>query len=182
MDASRRGHEQRERAGLGMGQRNLRAVQARRTRFLVKDESVERFAAGYRRRAAKHGLYAGEQHAAGEGFRDVVVCAKLETAHDVGIFGFRGEHQDARLGEFGSLADAAADGQPVDTGQHEVQQHEVRLVAADEVKAGIAAFCSADGSEACVTQQHLQQRADRLVVFYGYYGCRGVHVVASCFS
>ena len=51
---------------------------------------------------------------------------------------------------------------------------------ADEIEARVAAFGGAHGREAGVFEQHLQQRADGLVVFDDGYGRGGIHESLLC--
>ena len=108
---------------------------------------------------------AREQDFAREGFRDVVVGAEFKAAHDVAVLALRGEDDDAHVREFGVRAHAAAEREAVKPRQHEVQQNELRAVAADGLKPLVAARGGLDVREAGVPQHHLQDGADGRVVF-----------------
>ena len=70
-----------------------------------------------------------------ERFRDVVVGPKLERLYNVERVVARGEHHDRHIGE---RADAAQDLVPVDVGQADVEEHDVGLIAFDDIEAGFA--------------------------------------------
>jgi hypothetical protein len=79
-------------------------------------------------RSPEQGFGACDQLLRVEGFRQVVVRTHLEADHLVGDLVARGEHDDRHLAQ---LADLLADRQPVDTRQHDVQDHEVGLELAE---------------------------------------------------
>ena len=77
-------------------------------------------------RAAKNRLHAGDELARVERLRQVVVGADLEADDLVDVLVARGEHQDRHLG---AAAQTAADLDPVDVGQHQVEDDQRRLLA-----------------------------------------------------
>jgi len=74
-------------------------------------------------RAARHRADAGRQLGEREGLAQVVVGPGVESRHAVLDFVARGEHEDTRPDPIG--AQAAADLEPVDVGQPEVEDDEV---------------------------------------------------------
>ena len=104
---------------------------------------------------AQQGLHAGAQQIRIEGLDHVVISAVIESQHPVVVGVAGGEHQDQRLGAAAG-ADAAAEGQPVEPGQIEIQQDQVVGPAADQLPGGLAIA----GLIADVTPglQHLAQR------------------------
>ena len=80
------------------------------------------------RRAAQDRLHAGNQLARVERLRQVVVGADLEADDLVDVLVSCGQHQDRNVGR---LADATADLDPVDVGQHQVEHDQRRLGGGD---------------------------------------------------
>ena len=76
-----------------------------------------------RRRQAEAHPHPGEQLGEAEGLGDVVVGAGVEADHDVGLFAAGGEHDDRQA--LVACPQGPADGQPVEVGQGEVEEHEV---------------------------------------------------------
>jgi hypothetical protein len=64
-----------------------------------------------------------------EWFGDVVVSAKFQTQHPVQLFGFGCEHHDREL--LVDFARAFADFQPVEFGEHQVEENERILILLD---------------------------------------------------
>ena len=75
--------------------------------------------------AAHEGVYAGGQLRRGKGLGDIVVGAGHETGDLVHLLRAGGEHDDTDGGVGG--ADAAADLEAVDTGEHDVQQRDADI-------------------------------------------------------
>lgn len=71
----------------------------------------------------------------GERLGDVVICAHAETDQDVDLVGAGGEHQHVAAGERPQLA---ADLDPIDAGQAEVEHHHVRFGLAGQGERGLA--------------------------------------------
>ena len=70
------------------------------------------------RRPAQHALHAGDELAWVERLRQIVVGADLEPDDLVDVLVAGGQHQDR---DIGGLADAPADLDPVEVGQHQVE-------------------------------------------------------------
>ena len=73
---------------------------------------------------AGEGVNAGKQFAGAEGLGDIVVGADLEAADFVFLGAAGGEHEDGEAGA--GLAEALADGEAVEFGQHEVENDEIQ--------------------------------------------------------
>ena len=86
-----------------------------------------RLAAGRRLRAPQDGAHPRQQLARVERLGQVVVGAELEPDDLVDVVALGGEHDDRRVGALGQRADAAADLEPVDAGEHDVEQHHVEV-------------------------------------------------------
>ena len=84
-------------------------------------------AAALGRCAAEDALDAGDELARVERLRQVVVGADLEADDLVDVLVAGGQHQDRHVG---GLADAPADLEPVDVGQHQVEDDQRRRSAA----------------------------------------------------
>ncbi len=80
----------------------------------------------FRRGAPEDGLHARDQLARVERLRHVVVRADFEADDLVDVLVARRQHQDR---DVGLLADAAADLDPVDVRQHQVEHDQRRLLA-----------------------------------------------------
>ncbi len=80
--------------------------------------------------AAQHGPQPGHHHSGAEGLGDVVVGAQLQTSDDVGLFALGGEHDDGYVAGLGVALEQLADLQPVYARQHEVQEDQIRGLAA----------------------------------------------------
>ncbi|MNR25185.1 hypothetical protein D3C85_1423190 [compost metagenome] len=78
--------------------------------------------------ASQQRLDARQQQARAHRFAHVVVGAQVEAEDLVGIVAARGEHQDRAVI---TIADLAANAQAVFTGQHQVEDHQVRLFLDD---------------------------------------------------
>ena len=81
--------------------------------------------------AAKHGADARDQLPGTERLVDVVVRADAETQDDVALLTASRDHDHGQVARRVDGAKAAADIQAVQAGQQQVQQHDVRLLAAD---------------------------------------------------
>eukprot|EP01132_Coremiostelium_polycephalum_P019996 gene19995-biopygen11032 len=78
--------------------------------------------------APQQGLDACQQQAWTHGFAHVIVGAHVQAQHLVHVVGARGQHQDHPVV---ALAHLAANAQAVFTGQHQVEDHQVRLLGDD---------------------------------------------------
>src|SRR6185503_4765975 len=76
-----------------------------------------------RRTTAQQSSSASEQFANAEGFRQVVIRAKLKSANDIFFLTFGGQHDDGHLQLF--RANGAADFVTVHFGKHDVQDQQV---------------------------------------------------------
>ena len=75
--------------------------------------------------AAQHRPHPRHKHLGTEGLGHVVVGAEIQPADNVGFLALGGEHDDGhRLGPW-LASQTLADGQPVEIGQHEVQEDQV---------------------------------------------------------
>ena len=88
--------------------------------------------------------------------RHVIVRAELQTEHLVERLALGREHDD-RL--FGRLADLAADLPAVEAGQHDIQQHQIRLLFMEALQRGLAVVEN-DGLISVLFQIQPQQLAD----------------------
>jgi hypothetical protein len=79
--------------------------------------------------SAQNRPHARDQLARPERLGHVVVGAHLETDHDVRFLALGGQHHDRRPARLLALAQAAADLEAVQPGQHQVQQDQLRLPA-----------------------------------------------------
>ena len=75
---------------------------------------------------AQHGLDSRHERPRVERLRDVVVGAELEPDDRIDVVASRGEHDHGRLA---APADLAADLEPITLGQHQVEDHQVWIVA-----------------------------------------------------
>ena len=66
-----------------------------------------------------------------DGLREEVVCAGIERLGLVELAVLGGEHEDRDVGRFGVLFEGSADFQSAHSGQHEIQDNDVRTVAAN---------------------------------------------------
>ena len=89
-------------------------------------------AAGRRVRPAQDRLDPGDERPRVERLRDVVVGAELETDDRVDVVVPGGEHQDRGVA---APPDLAADLEAVELRQHQVEDHEIRVVASMAVEA-----------------------------------------------
>ena len=130
-------------------------------------ESISRSPGPQRRRAvgleprpAQVGLDARHQLARGERLGDVVVGAQLQAEDLVELLAARRQHddRDVALG-----ADALADLEPVEPGQHQVEHHQVDRLAVDHLE-GVVAARGGDHREPGVAQRVLDDGADGLLV------------------
>jgi hypothetical protein len=79
------------------------------------------------RAAAQHGFDAGDQFARVEGFAEVIVGAHFEADHAVDRLVARGQHD--HRSRLAACAQASAGGETVLAGNHQVEHHQLRLVA-----------------------------------------------------
>src|SRR5690606_4770265 len=79
--------------------------------------------------AAQHSPDPCHQLTGTERFGDVVVCTKVKTLQLVVLHHARRQHDDGNLG---LLTHLPADVKPVQAGQHKVQDHQVRVLFAQD--------------------------------------------------
>ncbi len=112
-------------------------------------------------RAAEDRLHPRHQGPGIERLGDVVVGAQLEPDNRVHVVRPRREHQDRGLA---AAPDLAADIEPILLRQHQVQDHEVRVVAQVE-RERIVTVARGDHGEALLLQVEAQKLHDvRLIV------------------
>ena len=109
----------------------------------------------------QQGPDAGGQFLWREGFREVVVSSGFESGHDVMGVVASSHHDDRHMAD---AADGAAQFEPVETGKHDVDQHDIGALRREPLKRFLAGLCFAD-LPAFVFQRESQRRADSLVVF-----------------
>ena len=114
--------------------------------------------------ATKERADARNQLADTERFREVVVGAALEAEDLVGLFATRRQHENRHIGILGVAADGAAHGHTVQTGQHEIEHHEVERFAPGKTE-GFGAVDGAGCRESFQFQVQEDQVANVLVVF-----------------
>jgi hypothetical protein len=100
---------------------------------------------------------AGHELADAERFRQVVVGAALESEHFVGFAITRGEHQDRRVDVPSAAANGAAHAHSIESGQHDIEQHEIegRRASANERLPAVADFIDRGPGEVEVQVQQL---------------------------
>ena len=96
--------------------------------------------AGVEGEPPRDGIDAREQFVDAEGLGDVVVGARAQPPHLVGLVAARGEHEDTECGVL--LAKPAADFEAVHAREHEVEQDQVELLLESCLHRG---FTVADG-------------------------------------
>jgi len=115
---------------------------------------------GHAAQAPQHALDARHQFARVEGLGDVVVGAHFEAGHALVLAG-HGAEQDHRRGAV--LGQVAAQRQAVFAGQHDVEHHQVDLLAAQD-DAGGGGVGSGQDFEIVAAQEGGQRVADIGVV------------------
>jgi hypothetical protein len=98
--------------------------------------------------AAQHGVDAGQQLARVEGLGQVVVGAHFQADDAVHVLDLGGQHDDGRAVAGG--AQAAADGQAVLAGQHQVQHDQVDGLAGLQRASALASSASSTSKPSCV--------------------------------
>lgn len=95
---------------------------------------------GRRRGAAQKRVHATDQLHHAEGLGQVIVGARIKAAYLVELGAFRREHHDGKELRRRVLAQAAENLEPIDLGQHDVEQHQIgkRFSASIEEIAGMA--------------------------------------------
>src|SRR5262245_45976848 len=86
--------------------------------FIHFDDVVHRAASAFR--AADDGLHPAHHFTRAERFRDVVICAQLESADTVILLAFGGEHNHRNIT---SLSNGFQHFKPVEIGHHYVEQY-----------------------------------------------------------
>ena len=116
---------------------------------------------------AQHGVNAGQHLLHFKRLGDVVVGAHLQTGHLILQLALGGEHDD---GDFGGLPDLLAHGPAVHAGQHNVQQHQIRLELVEFLQTGQTV--SRDFAlHLFLFQIDAQQVGNILIVFHNQYLC-----------
>jgi hypothetical protein len=109
-------------------------------------------------------VHAGEQFADAERFGDVVVGAAVETEDFVRFRVSRDQHQDRCVSARAFGAKRPADGDSVQTGQHDVKNNDVEPLGAGEIETATA-VCRFANVEVREIEVQPKQIADRLLVF-----------------
>ncbi len=81
-------------------------------------------------RASQDRLHAGEEHPGAEGLGHVIVGAELQARHDVGLLALGREHDDGDALRRLVGLEHPADLEPVEAGQHQVEDDEIGPVGA----------------------------------------------------
>ena len=120
-------HQVVEQAEFGGAQVDLVAGAADAVGDAVDDDVtvVEAIVGQARADAAEHGADAGDQLAHREGLGQIVVGAGVEAADAIAFLATRGQHDDRHVAGLGLAADATADLDPRQFGQHPVQQNQI---------------------------------------------------------
>ena len=111
---------------------------------------------------AEPGTDACDEFGQPEGLGHVVVGTGVETDDDVHLLGACGEHDDGQLR--GSRPSPPAHVEPVDVGQREVEQQQLRSIALDRLD-GSAAGLDVGDVETFRHQHSYERFADSFVVF-----------------
>ena len=106
-------------------------------------------------RPAQYRLHAQYQLRHGKWLGDIVVGAQCQSLHDVLVARFRGQHDDRLLPVL--LADAITDFEPVDPGQHDIEQNQVVFTAQAKAQAIVAIVRGFDF--VTVVDEHVDQAA-----------------------
>ena len=91
--------------------------------------------------AAQHRLDAGQKLARVEGLAEIIVGAELQTDDSVGLLGHGGEKDD---GNFGRVAQMAAERQAVLARHHDVEHDEIEGAAVEQPAQRLGAFGNGD--------------------------------------
>ncbi len=110
--------------------------------------------------AAKDRPHPGDELARIEGLRQIVVCANLEAGDLVEVVVAGRQHQD---GQSVRLPDAPANLEPVEIGEHQVEDDKRRRLGGDKGQR-LAAACRHTHREAVLAQVGGDERRDRLLV------------------
>ena len=111
---------------------------------------------GFERSPAQLCAHTCQQFGHSERFGDVVVGSPVEAAYPVSFVGAGGQHQDRDIGE---LAQLSADLEPIEVGQHDVEQHKIWGELGGLSQGCVAIF----GGDDCVAAQ-VQVEFDELPV------------------
>ena len=123
--------------------------------------------------AAEDGLHPGQDLLHLKGLGDVVVGTHLEAGDLVDGLALGGEHDDGHLGR---LTDGAADAPAVETGEHQVQQHQIRLGGAEELQT-LVAVGGGDDPIALFLQIEPQELRNVGIVLHDEHGlCHGFNL------
>jgi hypothetical protein len=123
-------------------------------------------------RAAQHGAHTGDQFARRERLGQVVVGAHLQPDHAVDLLSAGGEHEHVGVGKGAQLA---TDLQPIESGKHQIEHQQVRVVGPDQLKR-LRPIGGLQHSEACLREIALQQLAQSLLVIDYQNRCRRCHL------
>ncbi len=137
------GHEELQQTVFGGAHLGRFAVDGDAVADRIEQQAADldrRFAVHWRR-AAQHGLQAGDQLARREGLGDVVVGADFQALDLVVLFTLGGEHDDRRVGGQLVALEAARQLDARSAGQHPVEQDQVRLLVDDQCVGLLGVLC-----------------------------------------
>ncbi len=155
-----------------LGLREVNRLATSRDRALLRDDlqigEPHPSHAGVRRPGpSQHCADACGEFLGDERFGEVVVGTCLEAGtHGVGV-GAGGDHDDRHVAQ---SADGAADIEPVDAGEHDVDEHDVAGLAGER-RDRVLAVGGLRDLPALVLQRQLHRRADSFVVLDGQDSC-----------
>ena len=131
--------------------------------------------------AAQNRLDPGDQLLRAERLGQVIVRADFESGHDVALLGFRGQHDDRHSSGPRIAAEAAADRQAVDTGQHQIEQNQIRFEFGRLSQRSLAGVAKLDPVESLFVQVVADQLLNRfLILDYQYLFFRHVKPLFVC--
>ena len=165
VDAVGRGREVVQQLQLLRGRVDLLAVDDQLVAVEVDDELVKGqalFCVVGDLAAAQHRVDARHQLLHLKGLDDVVVRAHLQTRDAVAHVALGGEHDDRGLG---LLADLRAHAPAVEHGEHDIEQHQIRLLLF-KLLHGLAAVIGDTDLEALLVQIHTDEIGDIPVVLH----------------
>ena len=116
-------------------------------------------------RAAQGGPHPAQKFHDAKGLGDVIICTAVQPAHGIQLAGFCCDHDDGQAAQSRGIAELFQDGETVLTGQHHIQNDQLRLCGAHglpERLRGFKALHFVSAGLQCI----LLQLADGGIVFY----------------
>lgn len=95
---------------------------------------------------------------AGEDVEQVEFAAQLESGDDIALRRFGRQHDDRRGGDRLRATDLAADGKSVEPREHEIEEHERRLLVKDERATVVPSVGLVESGRACALEREPQHR------------------------